>query len=78
MDSEQIGEKLTEFAQDKKKYNIVDAVLRRLISRKLLVFLTATGLMVHADLTSDVWGMIAVVYIGGQTVIDAVKAYKGY
>jgi len=78
MNSEKAGEKLIEFAQDKTKLNLLDEVISRLISRKLLVFLTATGLMWQADLSSDVWGMIAVVYISGQTVIDAVKAYKGY
>jgi hypothetical protein len=78
MDSEKAGEKLVEFAQDKKKLNLLDAILSRLISRKLFVFLTATGLMWKADLSSDVWGMIAVVYISTQAVIDAVNAYKGH
>jgi hypothetical protein len=78
MDSEKVGEKLVEFSRDKKELNILDAILSRLISRKLFVFLTATGLMWKADLSSDVWGMIAIVYISTQAVIDAVKAYKGY
>jgi len=78
MDSEKIGEKLIEFEKDKNKLNILDAILSRLISRKLFVFLTATVLMWKADLSSDVWGMIAIVYISTQAVIDAVKEYKGY
>jgi hypothetical protein len=78
MDSEKVGEKLVEFSRDKKELNILDAILSRLISRKLFVFLTATALMWKADLSSDVWGMVAVVYISTQAVIDAVKAYKGY
>jgi hypothetical protein len=34
--------------------------------------------MWKADLSSDVWGMIAIVYISTQAVIDAVNAYKGH
>tara|TARA_R110000787_G_scaffold117855_3_gene228546 strand:+ start:221 stop:457 length:237 start_codon:yes stop_codon:yes gene_type:complete len=78
MNSEKVGEKLIELSQDKEKSNLLDAILSRLISRKLFVFLTATGLMWKADLSSDVWGMIAVVYISTQAVIDAVNAYKGH
>ena len=78
MDSNKIGEKLTDLAVDKKELNLLDRVLGKLISRKLFVFLIATGLMWKANLESDVWGMIAVVYISTQAVIDAVKAYKGY
>tara|TARA_R110000851_G_scaffold284327_1_gene437898 strand:+ start:1011 stop:1247 length:237 start_codon:yes stop_codon:yes gene_type:complete len=77
MDSEKIGEKLIEFSQNKNKLSLIDIILSRLISRKLFVFITATGLTWKADLSSDVWGMIAVVYISTQAVIDAVKAYKG-
>jgi hypothetical protein len=78
MDSEKVGEKLVEFSKDKKELNLLDAILSRLISRKLFVFLTATALMWKADLSSDIWGMIAVVYISTQAVIDAVNAYKGH
>ncbi len=55
---------------------IVDRILGKVISRKFTVFLTATGLMVWSDLTSDTWGMIAIVYIGGQSVIDAALSWK--
>ena len=55
---------------------VMDAVQEKLISRKLLVFLTATGLMYWSDLDPETWGMIAVMYITGQSVIDAVKAWK--
>jgi hypothetical protein len=78
MNSEKIGEKLVEFAEEKKKSNLIDAILSRIVSRKLFVFLTATVLMIKADLSSDVWGMIAIVYISTQAVIDAVKTYKGF
>lgn len=56
---------------------VLDALQEKLISRKLLVFLTATGLLAWSGLDSETWGLIAVVYIGGQSVIDAVKAWRG-
>jgi len=55
---------------------VLDTVVEKAISRKLLVFLTATSLMMWSDLTSETWGMIAIVYIGGQTVVDTMKAYR--
>ena len=63
------------YLNDKNK-GVMDAVQEKLISRKLLVFLTATGLMYWSDLDPETWGMIAVMYITGQSVIDAVKAWK--
>ena len=55
---------------------ILDAVQEKLASRKLLVFLTATALMVWANLDPDIWGMIAMCYIGGQSAIDFAKSWK--
>tara|TARA_Y100001973_G_C5153144_1_gene309235 strand:+ start:1037 stop:1276 length:240 start_codon:yes stop_codon:yes gene_type:complete len=55
---------------------VLDALQEKLVSRKLLVFLTATGLMVWANLDPDIWGMIAVCYIGGQSAIDFAKSWK--
>ena len=56
--------------------SLLDQVLQRAISRKLLVFLTATGLMTFSTLDSETWGLIAIVYIGGQSVVDMMKAYR--
>ena len=58
------------------KLGIIDRMLEKAISRKLVVFLTATGLMAWSDLDPDTWGLVAIVYVGGQSVIDAVKTYK--
>ena len=58
------------------KIGMLDRVVGRIISRKFFVFLTATGLLTWANLDSDTWGMIAMIYIGGQTVIDAAVAWK--
>ena len=62
--------------EEKIKKGILDRVLEKAISRKLLVFGTATGLMMWDGLDSETWGMIAIVYIGGQAVVDTMKAYK--
>jgi len=58
------------------KLGILDRIMGRLISRKFFVFLTATGLLVYSTLDPDTWGMIAMIYIGGQTVIDAAISWK--
>jgi len=54
----------------------LDAVQEKIVSRKLLVFLTATGLLVYSGLDAETWGLIAMMYIGGQSVIDAAKAWR--
>ena len=59
-----------------KKLGIIDKLLEKAISRKLLVFVSATGLMVWSTLDPETWGLIAIVYVGGQSVVDAVKTYK--
>ena len=58
------------------KLGLIDRVMGRLISRKFFVFLTATGLLGYNYLDADTWGMIAMIYIGGQTVIDAAISWK--
>lgn len=65
-----------EAKQSGEKLGVIDRVVGRIISRKFFVFLTATGLMAWANLESDTWGMIAMIYIGGQSVIDAAIAWK--
>ena len=55
---------------------VLDIIQEKLVSRKLLVFLTATGLLAAAGLDSDTWGLIAIVYVGGQSAIDAVKVWR--
>tara|TARA_R110000803_G_scaffold49301_1_gene102479 strand:- start:300 stop:488 length:189 start_codon:yes stop_codon:yes gene_type:complete len=57
--------------------HIIDRGLSKLVSRKLLAWVTATGLLLFSDLASSDWVIITAVYIGGQTVIDAVAKLKG-
>ena len=58
--------------------HILDKGLQKLVSRKLMAWATATGLLLFSDLTSSDWVIITTVYIGGQTIIDAVAKLKGY
>ena len=71
---DRIAEKVKELA--KAEGSILDKVLGKVVSRKLLVFATATVLLAQYGLDPDTWGMIAIVYIGGQSVIDAAKTWR--
>tara|TARA_R110002074_G_scaffold217499_3_gene387914 strand:- start:49 stop:222 length:174 start_codon:yes stop_codon:yes gene_type:complete len=55
----------------------MDKSLDKLVSRKLLAWTTATGLLLFADLASSDWVIITCVYIGGQTVVDTVARLRG-
>jgi hypothetical protein len=54
----------------------LDTLINKWISRKLFVFLSATLLLWFADLDSSDWTMIAVTYLGSQTVLDSVVAFN--
>ncbi len=55
----------------------LDQVQQKVVSRKLLVFGTATALLIWAGLDANTWGMIAMCYIGGQSAIDFAKVWRG-
>jgi hypothetical protein len=76
MGDDKIGILEAKAAIEGEKLGIIDRIVGRIISRKFFVFLTATGLLAWAGLDSETWGMIAVVYIGGQSVIDAAIAWR--
>lgn len=59
------------------KLGLLDQMQDKIISRKLLVFACATGLLIWSSLDPDTWAMIAAMYIGGQSVIDIAKVWKG-
>jgi len=62
---------------NRKDKGLMDALQERIISRKLLVFGVATGLLYwNVGLDADTWGMIAMTYIGGQTAIDFAKVWR--
>jgi|TARA_R110000803_G_scaffold136696_1_gene203613 hypothetical protein len=62
---------------NRKDKGMFDAIQEKVISRKLLVFAVATGLLYWAGLDAETWGMIAMTYIGGQTAIDFAKVWRG-
>ena len=51
----------------------LDRLVEKAISRKFMVWLTATGLFAFYNLASSDWVMISAIYIGGQAVIDRRK-----
>jgi hypothetical protein len=55
----------------------LDKLVEKAISRKFLVWLTATGLMASTHLESGDWVIISGLYLGGQGVIDAIAKLKG-
>ena len=57
--------------------HLLDKGLNKVVSRKLLAWVTATCLLGFADLSSADWTMITVVYIGTQGVVDTVARLKG-
>ena len=66
----------TDQEETKDTKGMLDHVQEKIVSRKLLVFITATALM-WFGLDPDTWAMIAAMYIGGQSVIDVAKVWKG-
>ena len=55
----------------------VDTWIAKLTSRKLMVWLTATGLTLAGHVTSEDWVIVSAIYIGGQTVIDGIARLRG-
>ena len=76
MGDNEIDLREVEAAIDGERLGLVDKIIGRLISRKFFVFLTATGLTAYSLIDSETWGMIAMIYIGGQSVIDAAIAWR--
>ena len=70
-------EALKKWYLDNKSKGVLDTLQEKIVSRKLLVFLTATSLFVWAGLDPETWGMIAMCYIGGQSAIDFAKIWRG-
>jgi len=60
-----------------KQAALVDGWLAKVTSRKLMVWTVATALMGFSIIESADWVMISALYIGGQSVIDAIAKMKG-
>ena len=56
----------------------LDRLVEKMISRKFMVWLTATGLLAFAGLESGDWVMISAIYIGGQEALGRVSVGNPY
>ena len=54
-----------------------DKHLERFVSKKLLVWLTTTGLLLAEKVDSEQWIIIATAYVGTQGFVDVVARFKG-
>jgi len=76
-DDQTIKEKLIkELYLNNSQKGVLDSFQEKIISRKLLVFLISTGLLVWSGLDPETWSLIAMMYIGGQSVIDFAKVWR--
>jgi hypothetical protein len=55
---------------------MLDTVQKKVVSRKLMVWLTATGLMFNSNLASGDWVAISLAYIGIQGIADIAATWK--
>jgi len=60
----------------KEQKAMLDKVVEKAISRKFLAWITATGLLAFADLTSSDWVTITAIFIGSQAVVDSVATLR--
>ena len=58
------------------KGGMIDAFRKKLVSRKLMVWLTATGLMCFSNLQSGDWVAISLAYIGIQGIADIASTWR--
>jgi len=56
--------------------HVLDRFLTKLVSRKLMVWMTACGMLMYSDLSSSDWVAISLAYIGSQGMIDIAKAWR--
>ncbi len=56
---------------------LIDGLVEKLVSRKLLAWGTATFLALQGALHSEDWVAVTVIYIGSQAAVDLAKAWKG-
>ena len=54
----------------------VDKFLAKFTSRKLMVWLTATGLTLAGSLDTGDWVAVALVYIGSEAAVDLAAVWK--
>ena len=55
---------------------LLDKAVSKVTSRKLLVWLTGSALLLTGGLASGDWVAISLVYIGSQAAVDLATAWK--
>jgi len=55
----------------------IDKNLNKFISRKLMVWLTSTGLLISGSLESSDYIAVTLIYLGSQGLADIAKTWKG-
>ena len=55
---------------------LLDKIVGRLVSRKLLVWGTATALAIIGSVTSEDWVAVSLVYIGSQAAVDLATVWR--
>ena len=64
--------------QDGTRLGVIDLVTEKVVSRKLLVWVTATVLLATANISPDEWTAITLGYVGVEGFADmAVKWKRG-
>jgi hypothetical protein len=58
------------------KAGAVDSFLKKIMSRKLMVWLTTTGLLFGSVITGEQWLTVSMIYIGTQGLMDIVAKRK--
>lgn len=56
---------------------VLDKSMDKVVSRKLLVWVVATALAVYGIIPGADWVTISAIYIGSQSVIDAIAKMRG-
>jgi hypothetical protein len=78
---EEFQEVEKELEQEQKKppeerRGILDIVSTKLVSRKLLVWITSTTLLCFAKITPEEWTAVTLGYVGAEGFADIVIKYK--
>lgn len=62
--------------EDGTRLGVVDLVAEKIVSRKLLVWITATALLMSSHITPDEWTAIALGYVGIEGMADIASKWK--
>lgn len=55
---------------------VIDKGLAKVVSRKLLVWATATAALFMGVVPADEWLQVCLLYIGSQAAVDMITAYR--